>query len=184
MTLIPASVRSLLAQLELISHGSTASWNPAGGHSEPAALPFGESRPPHLTLRDKYLEQDDDAGRTRVVDLMHKELREARGHVDRSQVVGETREQEDARILKEGAGFEADEVARRFNCTPTRVRRLRQAESLDTLGRKTDDLEIDNVDREQKAWHMKHVLGMSEARIAFALGEHRTTVTRWLKKAA
>lgn len=186
--LIPGPVRALLAQLELISHGSTASWNPGGGHSEPAALPFGESRPPHITLRERYLEQADDEGRARVVKDMQRELEHARGYVDRSHVVGETRHQETLRIIKEGEGFTPAEVALRFRCTPTRVRQVRLAVGRDAeLGRETEPDATADPDDEttaiEAALRMKR-RGMSVRLIGMELGKPKSTINDWLRKAA
>lgn len=176
---IPRHVRQLLAELELISHGSTQSWNSAGGHGDSEqALPYGESNPPHLWLRALYLEHRS----LWVVTLMRDALREAHGQVDRSHVVGETREQEDNRILQTKGT--ADEVALRFNCTKTRVRRLRLAKGHDEMGYKVE-VGLPDVELLPAAEAVRMAgNGMSERQIAFALGEHRTTVTRWLKRAA
>jgi hypothetical protein len=46
------TARQLLAELELISHGSTAAWDSSGGHSaEKPLMPAGEPNPPHIALR-------------------------------------------------------------------------------------------------------------------------------------
>ena len=180
---IPKAVRQLLAELELLSHGSTTAWNPTGGSTDDAVVPYGESNPPHLRLRSRYLEQTDDAGRAGVVDEMRTTLRGQRGvGVDRSAVVGETREDQDARILQSGEDFSPEEVARRFDCTPTRVRRLRLADGRDVERGRRHAPGAPGEDGATEAQRMK-ANGMSERQIALALGRHRTTVTRWLKKA-
>lgn len=179
---IPTNVRLLLSQLELLSHGSTASWNPAGGHTEPAALPFGENDPPHLRLRARYLAADSDEARTRAVNMMNKTLREFRGTgVDRSKVVGETREQEDARIVREGNGFTADEVALRFNCTPTRVRRVRLAAGRDDVGREPARPDATDVPAVEAVRMRSN--GMTIRQIAFALSVPKSTINDWLHTA-
>lgn len=45
--------RQLLAELELVSHGTTQAWNPSGGghNAERPAFPPGEPKPPHIALR-------------------------------------------------------------------------------------------------------------------------------------
>jgi DNA invertase Pin-like site-specific DNA recombinase len=180
---IPKAVRQLLAELELLSHGSTTAWNPTGGTGDDVVVPFGESDPPHLRLRARYLAQTADAGRARVVEEMRVTLRGHRGvSVDRSVVVGESREAEDARILQTGEDFSAEEVARRFNCTPTRVRRLRLADGRDVERGRRSAPAAPVADAAGQALRMK-ANGMSERQIALVLGQHRTTVTRWLKKA-
>lgn len=186
MSVIPSHVRLLLAELELLSHGSTASWNPAGGQGgDDAPAPFGEQRPPHVEMRAAYIAETTPDGQRRVVGRMHAVLREYRGvGVDRSLVVGESRDDEDRRICREGEGFTLDEVALRFRCTPTRVRRARIAEGRDVVfGRRPDSAAAAIEDPAGEARRMK-ANGMSERQIAFALGQHRTTVSRWLKKAA
>jgi hypothetical protein len=183
LTTIPKAVRQLLAELELLSHGSTTAWNPAGGGSaaDDAGIPHGERNPPHVQLRARYLEARDDAGRDRAVEAMRTTLRGRRGPgADRVAATGETRAEEDARILQSGEGFDADEVARRFACTPTRVRRLRLTDGRDAE-RGHHAAEHAGDDDAQRARSMR-ARGMSERQIALALGRHRTTVTRWLKK--
>jgi hypothetical protein len=186
--LIPGPVRVLLAQLELISHGSTASWNPAGGHSEPSPLPFGESAPPHLVLRERYLEADDDAGRSRAVEAMRRELKHARGYVDRSHVVGETRHEETLRIIKEGEGFTPAEVSLRFRCTPTRVRAVRLATGRDAEAGRLIEGENpnpgDDVEAAKRAAVRMKQHGMSIRLIGMELGKPKSTISDWLRDAA
>lgn len=188
---IPTAVRLLLAELELLSHGSTASWNSAGGHDadETVTAPFGESHPPHLELRAEYVRADTDAGRARVVARMHAVLREHRGvGVDRSRVVGEARQDETTRILREGEGFTPGEVALRFRCTPTRVRRVRLATGRDaTLGRLVEDeppiAPGDDTAAIEAAMRMKS-RGMSVRLIGMELGRPKSTISDWLQRSA
>lgn len=182
--IIPQPIRLLLAELELISHGSTQSWNSAGGsHSESTAvLPYGESAPPHLVLRDLYIAQTTDHGRRTIVTRMRTALREARGRVDRSHVVYETREQEDARIVKQGEGFTDHEVAFRFNCTPSRVRRARLAAGVNPETGKPALPAHEAADQRTEAQRMK-ADGMSVRQIAMVLGRPPATVGDWVKAA-
>lgn len=179
-------MRYLLTQLELLSHGSTQAWNSAGGHGDsPNALPFGESNPPHLVFRDLYLAQPDDVGRGLVIEDARGELKRLRGHgIDRSHVVGETLEAENGRILAEGAGFTADEVARRFKCTPTRVRRLRLAagHGIEDGAAPVGVVSAEVVDARAEALRMKSQ-GMTERQIALALRKPKSTVHDWLQAA-
>jgi hypothetical protein len=186
---IPGRVRILLAELELLSHGSTQSWNATGGGESEGGTghPPGDQHPPHLELRKLYLKQSTDEGRASVEKTMRATLKEYRGTaVDRSCVVGETREQENDRILRTGEGFTADEVARRFNCTPTRVRRLRLAKGRDTLGHKPGGSFVSptsDEECEREARRMKSQLGMSVRAIALALHRPSSTVGDWVKAA-
>lgn len=182
--IIPQHVRLLLAELELISHGSTQSWNSAGGaHGDnTAVLPYGESNPPHVYFRDLYLTQTTDEGRQRVVGKICGALREARGHIDRSHVVGETREQEDTRIISQGEGFTADEVAHRFNCTPSRVRRARLAAGRSQHDGKPTQGSLTVTDGRIEALRMKEQ-GMSVRAIAMVLNTPPSTVGDWVKAA-
>jgi hypothetical protein len=179
----PRHVRQLLAELELIAHGSCQAWNSAGGHGESTTvLPFGELHPPHITLRILYIEQHTDAGRSSVVKAMEDELEAVRGHVDRSHVVGESREDEDKRIVKQGEGFNADEVALRFNCTPTRVRRARLAAGRSPRDGTAPRASVEVEDGQTEALRMK-AQGMSVRAIAMVLVLPKSTIHDWVKAA-
>lgn len=181
--MLPSAVRQILAELELISHGSTQSWNSAGGHGESTAvLPYGESNPPHVYLRELYVAQTTDPGRARVVTRITLALREARGQIDRSHVVGETREHEDARMIKQGEGFTPEEVANRFNCTPSRVRRARLAAGRSQDTGKAIHTATDADDGRIEALRMKDQ-GMSVRQIAMVLSQPKSTVYDWVKAA-
>lgn len=66
-------IRQVLAELELISHGTTASYNPGGGHNDPL-YPPGEMLPPHLDYRRRYQRCWTDYQRRNVIDAARKEL--------------------------------------------------------------------------------------------------------------
>ncbi len=172
---IPPEVRQLFAELELLSHGTTQSWNSTGSHTtDRAIIPPGESKPPHVTFRLSYLAASSDSARSLVVKEAGEELERFRGHgIDRSHVVGESQEQQNARLLKEGAGEPPSRVALVFHCTPTRVRRLRLAAGFNTeTGRPTTPVATDLA---VEARRLRDA-GMSVRAIALALGKPKSTV--------
>jgi hypothetical protein len=180
-------VRILLAELELLSHGSVQSWNATGGgEDEGTGHPPGDLHPPHLELRKLYLEQHTDEGRANVEKTMRATLAEYRGTaVDRTRVIGETRKDESLRIIGEGEGFTPQEVALRFRCTPTRVRRLRLAAGRDAvLGHEVEQepVPVDNSAAIAAARRMAGH-GMSVRLIGMELGRPKSTISDWVKAA-
>lgn len=183
---LPTHVRLLLAELEMLPHGSTASWNPTGGGEGDDPRPPGCGNPPHLELRARYLKAETDADRGEAVAAMKRTLREYRGAgVDRSRVVGETRHDESLRILAEGEGFTPKEVALRFRCTPTRVRQLRLAADRDAeLGHLVEPEAIapeDDDDALIAAARRMKGRGMSVRLIGLELGRPKSTISDWLQ---
>ena len=121
--MIPAEVRQILAELELVSAGTTYSWGSSGGGKAGSRPPVsGEDDPPHLKYRRDYLRASTDHARKVVQDAALTHLRRLQGRYERPQAQGETPKQWKARLLREGEGFEAEIVARQFNTTPKIVR--------------------------------------------------------------
>lgn len=187
MRRLPSTVRQVLVDLEMLSHGSTQAWNPTGRSTGEHVLPHGELRPPHVTFRLLYLEADTAEARALVVKAAQDELKHHRGHeVDRSHVVAETREEEDERILKDGEGFTPAEVALRFKCTVTRVRSVRRDhERTIEYGRPLDEPTKDRLSRsERRARAVAYKeQGMTLTQISQLLGCDKATVSRDLRAA-
>jgi hypothetical protein len=185
---IPGRVRILLAELELLSHGSTQSWNATGGGESEGGTghPPGDQHPPHLELRKLYLQQGSDQGRASVEKEMRSTLAEYRGTgVDRTRVVGETRKDESLRIIGEGEGFTPQEVALRFRCAPTRVRRLRLAAGRDAVLGHEVEQEPAPVDHASAIAAARRMAGhgMSVRLIGMELGRPKSTISDWVKAA-
>jgi hypothetical protein len=89
-------------------------------------------------------------------------------------------------IIKDGEGFEAAEVARRFNTTPSRVRRVRSKADRDMEWGKPLDGLIRSANRPEKR---ERALALAERgctvrQIAAQVDSSKSTVDRWLKEAA
>jgi hypothetical protein len=122
----PTYVRQLAAELEMLSAGSTTSWNPAGGQGIPDSRPpSGDSNPPHLMMLAEWDKKGDVC--------LHKwldELKRWRGH-GKARPLGKS---EREIVLEDGEGHSPKDVADRFRLTPTTVRkwRLEDGRNVDT----------------------------------------------------
>lgn len=67
------AMHQVLIQLELISHGTTASYNPGGGNDD-SVYPPGETQPPHITYRCRYQRCCTDIRRQAVIQAACDEL--------------------------------------------------------------------------------------------------------------
>ncbi len=184
-TTIPADVRVLLAELELLSHGSTQNVRPAPGGqgAEGRVFPPGESRPPHVELRARYVACRSDRGRREVIAAMGAALKEARGlDVDRSRVVEETADELAARIVKTGEGLRVAEAALIFRCTPSMVRRARLAGECEAeFGKPLAPVRVDPQERADRAEVLRlRSVGLSVRAIALSTGVARSTVQDWI----
>lgn len=179
-------IRQVLAELELISHGSTQSWNASGGHTgEPddqvAMLAGHPDTPPHLYWRHRF------AASTAS---QHAELLEhARAELDaykRSNRIDPAytdRELLEQRILNEGAGWTPDEVARVMRCPASHVRKVRVRD-----GRNADDgkrIALSDVPADQRD-QARDLLtnGMTERQVQLITGLSKSTIRRINGKAA
>lgn len=175
-------MRQLLAQLELLSHGSVQAWNRSAKGEPTQVLPFGESNPPHLYFRDVYTRQITDHGRGEVIGRAREELKKLQGReVDRSHVQEETVEELNERIVKRGEGFSVEEVASRMGVAPSQVRRARVAAEVSLLDGKPTDDRLESP--KERAQRMK-AHGYTERQIGLILGKPQSTINYWLRKAA
>jgi hypothetical protein len=163
----PAHVRALAANLELLSHGGTTAWGASGAGIPDSRPPSGDSRPPHLQFLADWDRRGD-----RVLAHWTGVLNSWKG-CGKVRPVGVS---EDEWILKDGEGFSAVDVARRFRCTPTRVRRLRRAAGRhEETGEKGETI----VDQAKRLRAQR----VPVREIAARVGKHPTQVQRWTKAA-
>jgi len=113
-------MRVLLTQLELISNGSIARMdgNSGGGSARHYAdvIPvLGRHDAPHLYWRERWARATDDTEREQILAAAEHELRQTR-HSSADRTLAETREQRDRRIVAEGEGWSARDVATHFRC--------------------------------------------------------------------
>ena len=179
-------MRRVLLGLALTSNGRTASYNPSGGggdHQPPLELRPGDA--PHDDFLDLYARAADDRQREEVLHDAEAQLRAIR--VARGPKAGawETQAQRDARIVEQGEGWPALEVARAIHCGINDVRRARARAGRDTeFGRlPRNGRALDEPDRRADVLRMASE-GSTERQIAFALGLERTMVRRILGRKA
>jgi hypothetical protein len=163
---------AVLTKLELTSNGATASFDADSGggsarHHSDTIPRLGRHDAPHLFYAVEY-----DRART------EDELR-AITHSRADRAKEETKDQRDQRLVDEGEGFEAIEVARSFNCGVRDVHRAREAAGRDTEWGKApvNGRELTAEQRVARAREMAD-RGMTAKQIAFALGRSYNTVRR------
>lgn len=121
-------MRQVLAELELVSHGSTASWDTSGGHAAPGHRILAETNqavpdPPHVHYRDVYSRCATDDLRTAVLDRAKAELQQIRVRQAANTITEETTAELDARIVElRRQKWTVKEIALHIRCTETRVR--------------------------------------------------------------
>jgi hypothetical protein len=179
MTEIPVRVRQLLAELATLPHGATQTFQATsrsrGTHI--SGRPQGEATPPHEELEQAYRDASSDRQRAAVVDRMRATLKHWRGQ-GRTAATVESKEKRDARIVSEGEGWEVQDVAVRFRCTPTAVRRARLAAGRTAdLGRATAATRPPVEDRSQleRARELR-ANGMSFRQVEMLTGVPRSTL--------
>ena len=176
-------IHQVLAELELVSHGTTANLAPTGRGSEGAAVPPGESHPPHIHWRERWLGAVDEEDRRRVLAGARRELASLRKRTV-VKVSMETEEELEARIIREGRGEPVDRVAAAMRCTSTFVRKARLKAGVSvTTGKAPKGIMIGTVDQREHAEHMAEN-GATERQIEFVTKLPKTTVRRILGRAA
>lgn len=174
---LEGAMRQVLAEMLLISYGKTQAFNASGGKSEnPDPRPSGESKPMVDKWRDRWAR-----------DPSHETLEAARSVLEawkrRVEPASGDGSTEDDWIVRDGEGFAADQVARKFGCTPTRVRRLRMAADRDTeygLPKEFARVVAATPDRIRDLADQ----GCTERQIAFQVSVSKSTVRRALGRAA
>jgi hypothetical protein len=191
-------MRSILANMELLAHGTITNYSPTGGGgSADTKPPTGESRPPHehwarrweKAVYDDLEEEHRESApitrhRRRVIEKAQADLDSYRKRAE-GQVVGETESELEARIIKDGEGEPVDRVALAMRCTPTLVRkaRLKAGRSVVT-GKAPRDTVIDApTDQHDRARALAED-GHTERQIAWLTGLPKTTLRRILGRAA
>lgn len=115
--------RGVLLALALLPHGTTMSFDPTSGarNAEVPPRPPGELHPPHEVYARRLLEAASDA----LAASLAREAAELVGHYRRRglpAVREETLDALKARIVRDGAGWRPNEVARTMRCLARLVR--------------------------------------------------------------
>lgn len=183
-------MRNVLLQLELTSNGRTAAYDSSGGGTPDYVLVDDNGRgrldpadAPHLRYAKQWDDAEDDEGRRQVLARARDELEHIRrSHADPQAV--ESKQDRDRRIITDGRGFPAHEVAISIRCGITDVHKARAGAGLDleygearvngrALTRAQRDAEIVVLRRR----------GMNPFQIASKLGIARSTVRDVLDRA-
>jgi hypothetical protein len=133
--------RQILAEMELLMHGKTASLNSSGRGGERNPVPQGEAHPP----AEYWLARFRGASFDEISSVLHA----ARAELERIKrrdttvvVQEETREEWETRLLRDGEGFEARDVAVKFSCAVQDVTRIRTRAGRDPNLGKVDVREL------------------------------------------
>lgn len=178
---IDRDFRQVLAELELLSHGKTAALNSSGAGENTAVLPYGETRPPHEYWRARYAA----AAETDRAGILEHARRELDIWKKRQAPAEDTWDEKDA-ILKDGEGFSAADVARRFQRSVTYVMKLRD-DAKDPRREPQFGMPIDMSpvkDNSRERVLNLAAQGCTLRQIEMQTGKPRETVRRWLKEAA
>jgi hypothetical protein len=191
-------MNQLLAEMQLLPHGTITNYSPTGtAGAADSKLPTGESRPPHLywarrwelaVARDEETEQREGAkvtkARTTVLEAARAELEAWRHRPADAKSFAEPEQSEDARMISEGKGWPVGDVAQKFRCTPTRVRRVRLKAGVSvTNGKGATLATVDTTNQREHARELAEN-GATERQIEFITKLPKTTVRRVLGRAA
>lgn len=178
--------RQLLLELMLVSSGTTASYNGAGGRGEKAnPRPPGEKLPPHDYWARQYDLQETDDGRRAVIKSAREDLERLAGQYQRN-TQGETPAQWRERLLTETEGWPPIDIERSAWRTSEKVVRRMRAED----GRWPETgykIEADHQQPEQSlADRVREYdsAGFSERQIAMLVSAPKSKVRRLLGRAA
>jgi Helix-turn-helix len=173
--------RQVLAQLELVSYGSTFGWDsPARDGDTSGRRPPGSDRPAHDHFRARWNDAHTDYAREKTLNAARETLH-AIGHTPRVKIKEEPIAKRDARIVRDGAGIPPTDVAIAFRCGPGDVRRARLAAGRDPLhGQPLPELE--HASAHEKVLTLAE-LGLSQRQVAERTGISQATVNRILRAA-
>lgn len=177
-------MRQVLTELAMLMHGKTQSWNSTGGKDvDRDPRPNGDSYPIAEAYAHRYALARNEVSRRIILSEAREELRQWRGHGTKRHD-GESRVQEEARMVREGKGWTVEAVAQAFNCTPTRVRRacLEHGVLIDYLGILGERVDEDATARAERAARM-NADGIKQEEIALQLGVSQATVSRLIRNA-
>lgn len=160
--------RQVLAELELLPHGKTQSFNATtkGGEKQ-NPFPQGEAHPPADYWRSRFLAASPGelAG---MVDAARLELQAFKRRDPEVVVQEESVEDWEKRLVKDGEGFDAGSVAVRFRCLVRDVTRLRAKHGRDPNTGQARIIEL-------------RASGMSVRQIAELTGVSKSSVARVLE---
>lgn len=190
-------MRSILAQLEMVAHGTVTNYSPTGtGNGADTKPPTGELRPPHEHWKRRWdlaVERDEETelrGATTIIkhrkDVIEKAQADLDSYRKRTEgvVVGETEQELEARVVREGEGWSVEQVAQHCRCTVTFARkaRLKAGVSVET-GKRPDGFSIDSPDQVERV-RQYAANGYTERQMAMLTKLSKSTIRRVLGRAA
>jgi hypothetical protein len=197
MTLV-GQFRQILAELELLSYGSTANWSPTGrSRGGSYGKPPGSEHPSHEHWRERWeravwddMEEEQREATTitrhrrRVIEKAQADLDSYRKRAE-GKIVEETASELEARIVREGDGWAVADTALHCRCTTTFVRkaRLKAGRSVVTGKAPKDPLIAADDDLRQRALKLKRE-GVSGRGIRLILGIGGSKLDQLLREAA
>jgi transposase len=177
-------MRDVLLQLALTSNGRTASYASSGGSETDysPSLSFGDA--PHLHFAKLWNAAETDGRREEVLAEAEETLDAiVRSHGDPGRI--ETKQELYARIVSEGEGWSARDVATRFRCGISVVWHARAGDGRDIeYGRRPRNGRALTADERQAEVSRLLDEGMSARQIANALRVGYNTVRRDLGRTA
>lgn len=189
-------MRCVLAKLELVSHGSTVSYNAAGGGGDGSSDPLSQNAgkaAAHLFWAQKYglpfmrptpshPGADSDQARAEVIEQANDDLTTITGHgaATAERPRGESAEERDQRICIEGEGYTLKEAAIKFRCGERDVRKARASGGLDPVRGMAPIGALPISERRRRSAELRQN-GYSVAAIALLLKVSKPTVKRDLR---
>lgn len=180
-------MREVLLALALTSNGRTATFDSSGGGTPDYVLVDDKGRgklsrgdAPQLYYRAEWERALDRSAQEAVLDAAQRELDHIR-HSQADRDADESKEDRDRRIVKDGRGLPAQEVAVSVRCGIKDVWNARRAAGVDTeFGLESrNGRQMNGAEREDEIKRLTNN-GMSAAQVAQALGLSASTVRRAL----
>jgi hypothetical protein len=182
---LETSMRDVLVRLALTSNGRTVSYDSSGGGEPDYVLVDDRGRgkldrgdAPHLYYAALWHGAGADAGRrAEVLELAKDELDSILKSRANRHLAGESKSDRDRRIVEEGEGFPARDVANAIRCGIKDVWRAREAACRDVEWgqRRRDGNSLTRLELKSEIWRM-HAMKMNDRQIAAALNIARGSV--------
>lgn len=168
-------MRQVILAMRMLGGGRTQAFNASGGKSDnPDPRPSGEPNP----LADHWVAEWAREPSERTLEAAREALQAWK---KRPEPAHDVDFDEDAWILNDGEGFSAEQVARKFNRTPSMVRRLRLKNGRETEFGLPIDFSADKDRSEERVRDLSN-RGCSWREIAAQTGLHKTQVQRILAR--
>lgn len=173
----------VLTKLGMTSNGTTAHMDADSGggsarHHDSTIPRLGAHDAPHLFYAALWDDAETDEQREQILARAIDELDRIQ-HSRADRTTEESKEDRDERIVEEGVGFPALEVARHFHCGELDVRRARAAAGCDEdYGQLPIDGKAMPTQERQLRVAAMVGMGMTASQITFALGVSYSTIAR------